>query len=674
MGGYRFLAKAAVVVAVMIATPLASADGQALAHEHPACTVPSAPVNFTATGGSNAASFTWTAPSGNGTALDAYMLRVESGPNFGQSVALDPSDTSATMTSLTSGAGITFSLGAHSACGLGPAAVSNAVSVIGAAPTYDSAVLADQPAVFYRMADSATALMADSSGNEADGVYDPGVAELGAPGPLANDSSTGVASNGGPQLATAASPQLSQGASPRTVEMWVQDTYDESGRALVSWGNTGMEDGAFTVYETADGVAVDAGNDYHALTSPYPLDDGVWHLITVTFSGSQLTMYVDGVPIGSTAFTGTLDTSGTSLAVGSSLITGSMADLAIYPTALSAATVAAHFTDSGLGRPGPAQVVHAGYGGPNASDISWGAAAAPGTGVTGYVVTALNGPSAGASVSAVSDATAARIYGLAAGSYAFRVQAVDSYGLGAAAVSNTVTVTGAASTYTSAVLADHPAVFYRMADSSLVVLADSSGHGSEGVYDPGSVAGLAAPGPLVGDPSTAAASNGGQQMASVDIAKVPQGDKPRTVEMWVQDTYHNPSETLANWGSPAYDNQGFTIAETADGVSVDTGNSTGYTLTSPYPLDDGAWHLLTVTYNHSRLAMYVDGAPIGSVTLTSPLATSGTSLAIGTYFLTGTLADLAIYPTALSPATIATHFTDSGVTREDNSIRFSHTR
>jgi Concanavalin A-like lectin/glucanases superfamily len=64
--------------------------------------------------------------------------------------------------------------------------------------------------------------------------------------------------------------------------------------------------------------------------------------------------------------------------------------------------------------------------------------------------------------------------------------------------------------------------------------------------------------------------------------------------------------------------------------------------------------------------MYVDGVPIGSVTLTSPLATSGTSLAIGTYFLTGSLADLAIYPTALSPATIAAHFTDSGVTREDN--------
>src|SRR6202020_571060 len=60
---------------------------QASRHGRRNCAVPSAPGNVTASGSANAATVTWTAPSGNGTALDAYVLRAVSGPDLGQSVS-----------------------------------------------------------------------------------------------------------------------------------------------------------------------------------------------------------------------------------------------------------------------------------------------------------------------------------------------------------------------------------------------------------------------------------------------------------------------------------------------------------------------------------------------------------------------------------------------------------
>jgi hypothetical protein len=635
---------------------------QASRHGRRNCAVPSAPGNVTASGSANAATVTWTAPSGNGTALDAYVLRAVSGPDLGQSVSVDPSATSATMTGLAA-AQTSFSLAAHSPCGLGPAVTSNAVTVSGTASTYASGVLTGSPDVFYRMADSSLALMADSSGNAFDGGYeDNGDATLGTAGPLPGDPSTALSGIGGyAPLATVGTVKLPERATARTVEVWVQDTYDESGRALVSWG-TDSTDEQFSVAENANGITVDAGNDAHTLTSPYPLDDGVWHLLTVTVSGSKITMYVDGVSIGTATFTGTLDTTGASLAVGYELYQGSEADLAVYPTALSAATVAAHFTASGLARPAPVLNPSAADGA-NKATISWTDAPAGTSPVTGYLVTSLAaGSTPGDAVTVAPGDTSATLTGLAAGSYTFQVQAVDSYGLSPAVTTSAVSLTGTASTYASQVLAVKPDAFYRLADSSLALAADSSGHAAEGVYETNGDATLGTPGPLAGDPSTGLSGEGGYApMATVNIATLPQGATARTVEVWVQDTYDESGRALASWGNGNTD-QGFNVYENANGITVDAGNDS-HMLTSPFPLDDGVWHLITVTVAGSKITMYVDGVSIGTATFTGTLDTTGTSLAIGNQLYQGSEADLAIYPTALPAATIAAHFTASGLGR-----------
>jgi len=311
---------------------------------HPECAVPSAPSSLKAGGGAGKATFTWTAASGNGTPLDAYILRVTAGPNLGQSLSIDPSATSATMTGLAAGTSVTFSLAAHSPCGLGKAATSNTITVTGAASTYVSQVLAAKPDVFYRMADSSLAVMADSSGHGYDGFYLPGNTTLGAAGPLAADPSTAASGNGGSYLGQVNVDQLPTGNSSRTVEAWAQDTIDESGRPLLAWGNTSgsASDQQFVIYENANGITVDAGYDSHFLPSRYPLNDGVWHLVTVVYNGTKLAIYIDGAAIGTTTFTATLATTATGLDIGESYY-GSTADLAIYPTALTSATIAAHY-------------------------------------------------------------------------------------------------------------------------------------------------------------------------------------------------------------------------------------------------------------------------------------------------------------------------------------------
>src|SRR5262249_46812104 len=74
------------------------------------------------------------------------------------------------------------------------------------------------------------------------------------------------------------------------------------------------------------------------VTSPATVLDGAWHCAVLTWSGTTLTGYLDGASIGTSAVGGT-PTPASALTVGERL-TGSVAHVAWYTTALSAARVA----------------------------------------------------------------------------------------------------------------------------------------------------------------------------------------------------------------------------------------------------------------------------------------------------------------------------------------------
>ena len=104
----------------------------------------------------------------------------------------------------------------------------------------------------------------------------------------------------------------------------------------------------------ADQIEVSGYSDDHTITTPHALNNDQWHLIDVTYNGSTFVVYVDGHQVGTpTTFNGTLATTSTTpLLIGSATngdqMTGfSLDDLAVYPSALTAARITAHYTASG---------------------------------------------------------------------------------------------------------------------------------------------------------------------------------------------------------------------------------------------------------------------------------------------------------------------------------------
>jgi hypothetical protein len=261
--------------------------------------------------------------------------------------------TAARLTGLAGGAADNFQVEALNEYGAGPTATTNTVTVPGSASPYVSTVLAAGPSVFYRLADTDPDAMADSSGHGATGWY-AAAAALGQPGPLATDPATAMSSNSPVDPVAAGNPSLPVGASARTMEGWANST-SSSQQPLAGYG-TDQTGNGFTVYIAGDQVVVSGYNDDLSFTAPAPLDDGSWHFIVATTTGTSATAYVDGTSLGTQTFPVALDTLPTSpgLQIGDAMplcncgvFDGSLADIAAFPTALTAAQVSAQFTASG---------------------------------------------------------------------------------------------------------------------------------------------------------------------------------------------------------------------------------------------------------------------------------------------------------------------------------------
>jgi len=145
---------------------------------------------------------------------------------------------------------------------------------------------------------------------------------------------------------------------------------------LASYGVQSTGQG-FTVAVAPDDVIVSGWGDDLTFTSPAALDDGSWHFVTATTTGTSATVYVDGTAIGTQNFPSELDTlpprrgswsaRGSRTAAATSTVTGRHRRL---PTALSSAQVTAQFAASGLGRP-PAPGAPSATAGANQATVSW---------------------------------------------------------------------------------------------------------------------------------------------------------------------------------------------------------------------------------------------------------------------------------------------------------------
>jgi Concanavalin A-like lectin/glucanases superfamily len=208
--------------------------------------------------------------------------------------------------------------------------------------SYSAVVLADNPAGYWRLGDSG-ATAADASGNGRDGTLSGGIT-TGAAGALAGDADTGMTFDGSTGVIVLGNLAAFQSSSG-TLEAWIKTTASDGGPHQIL-----DKHDAYAMYR--DGNALSAFNWGAGGTPPAvgTINDDAWHHVVFTYqsgvaTGSQF--YVDGQPVGS-AFTYTIGDQANGLCIGSNglgsqFFSGSIDEVAFYPTALSADRILAHY-------------------------------------------------------------------------------------------------------------------------------------------------------------------------------------------------------------------------------------------------------------------------------------------------------------------------------------------
>lgn len=207
---------------------------------------------------------------------------------------------------------------------------------------YLSAVIADAPRHYWRLADQ-QGLLAHDVGSTPFQLTTAGtIPILGYSGPVSDGGSgffpTGIDLNSA--LGT-----IGSITTPLSVELWFWAMVPQpTQRYLLAWD--GSTPNAFQMFWNTDGtVQVQCNGVFPAKSAVLPTQ--AWHHFVGTADGANLRQYVDGalstsIPLGAVTVNRGIGIGAEPSAVGQSF-EGAIAEVAIYATALSAGRVAAHF-------------------------------------------------------------------------------------------------------------------------------------------------------------------------------------------------------------------------------------------------------------------------------------------------------------------------------------------
>jgi hypothetical protein len=198
------------------------------------------------------------------------------------------------------------------------------------------------------------------------GDYQNGVT-LGVAGALAGDANTAARFDGvNDYVQMTNTTGIPVGSSSRSVEAWFK-TSSTARQVLFDYGSLGNGQ-EFGLWVNAGGSGFTAwgwGGAYD-MTFPTaaPVTDGQWHQVVVTFDGSTLTVYVDGVALPTQATTRSTVMDAHGFGIGAVInpddsnsggyFTGSIDEVSLYTTVLSQATVTNHYVLGAVDTTGPA--------------------------------------------------------------------------------------------------------------------------------------------------------------------------------------------------------------------------------------------------------------------------------------------------------------------------------
>ncbi len=232
---------------------------------------------------------------------------------------------------------------------------------------YSNAVKADHPDEYYRLDESTGATSAYDSIGFNDLSEGTGVAH-GAAGAMTNESDT-ASTFDGTANGLAVSRTAIPGPNTFTTEEWIKTTTTGGGKIIGFGGSNTGDSGSYDRHVYMDNAGhiyfgVYTGNT-QTVSSANTYNDGAWHLITASMSSAGMRLSIDGKVVGARSDTTTGQPYNGYWRVGgdniggwpgqpsSNYFAGTIDDVAIYPTALTAQQVAAHYQASGRANPLP---------------------------------------------------------------------------------------------------------------------------------------------------------------------------------------------------------------------------------------------------------------------------------------------------------------------------------
>ncbi len=226
----------------------------------------------------------------------------------------------------------------------------------------------------------------------------------------------------------------------------------------------------------------------------------------------------------------------------------------------------------------------------------------------------------------------------------------------AARLGTTVSPTG----YAAQVELDDPVGYWRLGESAGVRAFDQSGSGNMGKASGGVTVGQS--GALASDPESSTAFDGSSGFITTGAA----GSLSRwTLEAWI-----NPSAGQTTDAAVVSDVYSTLInyvlffnptGSTPLGLVAGFYDGAGWHYTAPVNVRLGSWSHVAATYDGAQIRVYIDGTQLASLSYAASPVSNGLGLRIGrrwdlpNYFA-GNIAEVAIYPTALTQARLQAHY------------------
>ena len=171
---------------------------------------------------------------------------------------------------------------------------------------------------------------------------------------------------------------------------------------------------------------------------------------------------------------------------------------------------------------------------------------------------------------------------------------------------------------------------------------------------------LAAAGPPTGDGTTSMAFHGADAVTVASVAGLPSGAHPYSLEAWVLPASGGAAaQGLLGYGNYAATRQASYLRLAGPTGLLHSWRNDDLTATQTASLT-GTWHLAVASYDGHSRRLSLDGVPFAADAPASQPNVQLANLALGqtngTERLTGSLANVAIYPYALTPAQVGRHY------------------